>query len=113
MDISKALESTYINAELVSQSPTKKLVILDEGSFQKREYDGKVSDKFELIVEIDRKRKTWSPNKDTIRNLIIAYGKDSTNWIGKIVNLQVSSVRGKFTVTGMPMPEPIVTTQDV
>ena len=96
MDTTKATEGKYVNAEIVKGSPTKKCVIINEGEF----VDGDYGEKFQLTVEIDGKQKIWSPNKDSIKNLQLAFGKDSINWVGKIIKLKVVIFKGKETVNG-------------
>jgi hypothetical protein len=109
VDTTKAKEGKYINSDLVRESPTKKLVIIDEGEF----VDGDYGEKFQMNVTIDRKDKIWSPNKDSISNLHEAYGRESKDWVGKIIKLKVTKYKGKDTVTGEPMPEPVISTDSV
>jgi hypothetical protein len=104
VDVSKAMESSYITVDLVRESPTKKCIILNEGEYVEAEYQGKKYTKFEFDVEIDKKRKKWSPNKDTVKNISEEYGRDSSNWIGKIIKLSIGKIAGKDTVNGMPIP---------
>ena len=100
VDTTRASEGKYVNADMVKDSPTKKCIIIDEGEY----VDGDYGEKFQLTVEIDKKQKIWSPNKDSIKNLQEEYGKDSALWVGKIVKLSTLSVRGKITVNGAPIP---------
>jgi len=96
MDTSKATEGKYINGEMVKNSPTKKCVILDEGEF----VEGQFGEKFQLTVEIDGKQKIWSPNKDSIVNIQDKMGKDSKFWIGEIIKLRTTTIKGKSIVIG-------------
>jgi hypothetical protein len=104
VDVTQAMESSYLNPDIVRGSDTKKCVILDEGEYISGEYQGKKYVKFELLVEIDGKQKKWSPNKDSVKNISEELGKDSKNWVGKIIKLQVGKSNGKDTVNGIPMP---------
>lgn len=104
VDVTKAMESGYITVDLVRESPTKKCVVLDEGEYVQAEYKGEKYEKLVLTVEIDMKRKKWSPNKDTLKNISEEYGTDSIKWIGKLIKLSVGKHLGKDTVNGMPMP---------
>lgn len=110
VDVTKAMESGYVTVDLVRESPTKKCVILDEGKYEETEYKGQKYEKFSLLVELDHKRKMWSPNKDTIKNISEEYGRDSIKWIGQIIKLSVGKTNGKDTVNGMPMPIPMLKT---
>jgi hypothetical protein len=99
VDTTRASEGKYVNADMVRDSPTKKLVIMDEGEYVEGDY----GEKFQLTVEIDGKQKIWSPNKDSIKNIQDVKGKDSKNWIGVIVQLSNLKIRGKDTVNGFPL----------
>ena len=99
VDTTRASEGKYVNADMVKDSPSKKLVIIDEGEF----VDGDYGEKFQVTVEIDGKQKIWSPNKDSLLNIQAVFGKDSKNWIGKIISLSTMKVRGKDTVQGVPL----------
>ena len=96
VDTTKATEGKYVNAEMIKNSPTKKLVIIDEGEF----VDGDYGEKFQLTVELDAKQKIWSPNKDSIVNIQDKMGRDSKFWIGTIIKLRTTKVKGKDMVIG-------------
>lgn len=113
VDTTKAMESKYVNADLIRNSPTKKCVILNEGEYTQKEYQDKAYEKFELLVEIDYKQKMWAPNKDTIKNIAEEFGKDSAEWVGKIIKLSVGKINGKDTVNGMPIVVQKVTKEDI
>jgi hypothetical protein len=104
VDVSRAMESSYVDVDLVRESPTKKCVILDEGDYLIGDYQGKKYEKFELLVEIDKKQKKWCPNRDTVHNISAVHGKDSASWPGKIIMLQISKKNGKDIVLGLPLP---------
>ena len=98
VDTTRAIEGKYVNSEMVKNSPTKKCVVIDEGSYVKGDY----GEKFQLTVEIDGKQKIWSPNKDSLKNMQNSWGMDSAKWIGHIVSLSTIIMRGKETVNGAP-----------
>lgn len=102
VDVTQAMEGKYVNADMVRNSKTKKLVIIDEGKYEESDYGAKLH----LTVEIDGKQKTWSPNKDSVKNIAEEYGTDSRQWIGKIIKLSNGKINGKDTVNGMPIPMP-------
>lgn len=97
VDTTRASEGKYMNADMVKLSPTKKCVIIDEGEYVEGDY----GEKFQISVEIDKKIKIWSPNKDSLKNIQEVAGMDSANWIGKIIKLSTLKVRGKDTVNGV------------
>jgi len=96
MDTTRATEGKYVNADMVKNSTTKKLVIIDEGEFVEGDY----GEKFQLTVEIDGKQKIWSPNKDSIVNIQDVMGKDSKFWIGTIIKLRTTKIKGKDSIIG-------------
>lgn len=102
VDVTQAMESSYVNADLVRASTTKKCVILDEGEYIEAEFKGNKYAKFQLTVEIDMKKKIWAPNKDTLKNLSEEWDTNTKTWVGKIVKLSVGKSNGKDTVNGIP-----------
>lgn len=97
MDATQYAETDYITAELVKQAKIKKAVIIGEVKAEATDYGEKLT----CPVEIDGKRKTYRPNKDTIKNLISALGSDTKAWLGKTLILNVISVMGKESVLGV------------
>ncbi len=94
-DTKEALESQYVNAELISNSESKKLVVVDEGSYEETQFGKRLT----LNVDVDGKRKIWRPNKDSVANLNEGYGgTDTKTWVGKTVNLQIVRILGKDAV---------------
>lgn len=104
VNVTQAMESSYIDVDLIRNSPTKKAVILNEGDYVSGEYNGKKYIKFEILVEIDKKQKTWAPNKDSVKNIAAEYGEDSKNWIGKFIKLQLMKVNGKDQINAQVIP---------
>lgn len=96
MDVTQYGESDYITAEIVKQSKSKTCVVIGDATVE----DTKFGDKMQILVEIDGKKKKYRPNKDTIKNLIETYGRDSKAWLGKEIRLQVISNLGKECVVG-------------
>jgi len=96
VDTGKALESEYVTAELVMNSPTKKAVFIDEGKYEQSDYGEKLT----LHIGIDGKTKIYRPSKDTVHNLRAAYGVDSAQWVGKFVIFRIVRYKGKDVVLG-------------
>lgn len=97
VDSTQASESDFITADIVKQSPTKKLLVLGEGKYEETDF----GERLEIPVEIDGKKKRYRPNKDTVKNLQAKYGKDTKTWLGKVISVQVMSVAGKDSVIGV------------
>lgn len=98
MDASEFGEGDYISAALVKASPTKKCVILGDGTREEVTFQGKTSTKLTLPVEIDGKKKSYRPNKDSVNNIMGVLGKDTKGWLGKVLSFTVISVLGKECV---------------
>jgi hypothetical protein len=113
VDVTQAMEGTYLTCDIVRDSPTKKMAIVDAGEYKEATYENKKYEKFELTVEIDFKKKSWAPNKDSIRNLAAAYGRDSRLWVGKICQATIQKVNGKDGIVAYPMPEIKVSSEQV
>lgn len=109
VDVTRATESKYLNSDIVKNSPTKKLVILNGGEYVEGDY----GERFQLECEIDGKKKIWSPNKDTLLNLMGEFGLYTELWIGKIVKLQTVKLRGKDAIIGIPFEVPKVSSESV
>jgi hypothetical protein len=103
VDVSKAMESDFVNVDLIRDSPTKTAVFIDEGSYEPMEYQGKKYEKFNIKIEIDGKMKIYSPNKDSVSNISKVYGLNSKLWIGQAIFLRVLKLNGKDVVIGMPL----------
>lgn len=96
MDARQFGESDYITAAIVKASPSKKAVVISDAKVEETEFGERLT----LQVEIDGKKKTYRPNKDTVRNLIEALGSETKGWLGKTVSFTVNSVMGKDSVIG-------------
>jgi len=103
VDVTCAMESDYVNVDLIKASPTKKCVVINEGVYEDAEYQGKKYNKFNIGIEIDMKQKIWSPNKDSVKNIAEVYGMDSKNWVGKVLLMRVIKQNGKDVVIGLPL----------
>lgn len=106
----------YLDATMVGNGDI--VVLLDEGVFREPEETGLSRTVFQIRVGLpDQRRKTWTMNKTTRRNLAKAYGDDSANWVNKRVRIQVlqQNVRGevKDVLYGHPVEGGPATQQKV
>lgn len=95
VDSTEAMESQFVTVDLVKSSPTKKLVIIDPGDYEKTDYGNRLT----MGVNIDGKRKLWRPNIETVENLQVL-GKDTVEWLAKPIVLVVEKRSGKEAVIG-------------
>ena len=97
MDITEFVGNS-VTVEVVKASPTKSLVILSGGAL--KDYEGKK--KLCMLVEMDGKQISYTPNKTSLRAIAAKYGNESTAWIGKPIMLAIGSINGKEAVIASP-----------
>ena len=97
VDISEAMESDYVSVDVVKQSKTKTIVVIDPGQYEPDDYGNR---KLTMVVNLDGKQKKWRPNKKTMQNLQ-GLGQDTTEWLGKPIVLSIELYNGKEMVVGM------------
>jgi len=98
VDTTQAMESQFVTVQAVKDSQSKRLVVISGGTYEAGQ-DG--TQRLSLMVEMDGKRKTWRPNRNTVKNLQ-AYGKDSEQWVGKPIRLMVMTINNRELVIGTP-----------
>ena len=84
--------------------------ILNEGITREADFGtGKPRVVFEIEVEHNKVKKTWTTNKTTLKGFIKAWGDDTKKWIGKKAKLSLVkvNVRGeiKDSIIGVPTNE--------
>ena len=98
MDVTELLGDN-ITLDVVKSSPSKKIVILSGGAM--KDFDGKK--KMVVLVEMDGRQINYIPNKTTMKKIAAVYGKESSAWMGKQVQLAVGAINGKEAVIGEPV----------
>ncbi len=98
VDATKACESDFMTSDLVTNSPTKKVVIVSGGEYVKDQF----GDRLELKVTLDKKLKTWKPNRETCNNLKNAFGAETEGWMSKIVSLTLKNTPKGPSIIGVP-----------
>lgn len=99
MDTRDFAEGDYVTAELVKNSVTKKLVIVDEA----KGVPTKFGDRLECTVSIDGKLKKWKLNQASVKNMH-QISTDSKFWVSRAVQLMVE----KDKVIGTPILDQVV-----
>lgn len=102
VDAQEAAESNFITAELIEDSPTKRLVVVSGGSYE----EGQFGRRLQIKVNIDKKEKRWNPNRTTVQSCIAAWGKDTDEWIGKTIEASVKEENGRKNINGVPLETP-------
>jgi excinuclease UvrABC nuclease subunit len=72
-------------------------VILNEGGVEYN--DTLKKEMFNIQVELNGKKKTYSPNNKAGQELQKAYGMDSKNWVGK--KFEILHIQGKMVIRTM------------
>ena len=94
--------SNNVNVNMVKNSPSKILVILNEG-IEKAGQDG--IKRLNFLVEMDKQAKNYLPNSSSMEGMIAAWTYDTKKWIGKKVYLEVKMMRGREAILGKPIKE--------
>jgi len=101
MDATKFGESNYITAQLIEQSKTKTAVIIGDSTSEETDYGEKLT----VPVEIDGKKKTYRPNKDSVKNIIEELGSETSTWIGSQLSFSLFNFAGKQCVNSIVKKE--------
>ena len=98
MDATQYSESDYVTAQMVKDAKNKIVQITGDAKIEPTDF----GEKLELPIEIDGKKKKYRPNKDTIKNMMQSWGKETKNWIGDQIELHTMSINGKDSIIGVP-----------
>ena len=109
VDITEALESDYLTADLVNNLKERVGTIVSDGKYEDVEYNNIKSRRLTLQVDVNGRQKIWRPNRDSIKNLSGAFGRDTKLWMGKKIAFNVVSMMGKDSVIAIPAPDIAVT----
>jgi hypothetical protein len=108
VDITEATESPFLTTDLIEESQTKTGVIVDGGSYEKGEFGRKLV----MKIQFDKKMKTWTPNRESSKNMQSAWGNDTDTYVGKSVLFSVVEAQNKKkSVIATPIKQPEVTTE--
>jgi len=94
MDATQFAESDYLTVEIVKNSKSKQAVVVGNATIEATEY----GDKLQILVEIDEKQKKYKPNKDSVKNIIQAYGGETKGWLGKVLFFNIVTIMGKESI---------------
>lgn len=100
MDTKDLIGGNNVTLDVVRTSQSRKAVILSGGAM-KTFQDGKT--KLSLLVEMDGKSLTYTPNKTSLKNISLAYGYESNNWVGKSITYETGIIQGKDAIIARPI----------
>ena len=95
------LGNRWVSSKTVDQGDVVKF--LDEGEWKESQFknpDGTKKNQFVMTVGVKGSEMQMALNKTNREAMIVAYGKETKEWIGKtaIINLENALVAGKRTV---------------
>ena len=95
MDVNELVQSKWLTAQNVKESPTKTVVILGAGS--QEEVVSSKGEKYKALVlpvQLDALSKDWRVNRTSIRKLVDKLGSKTEFWVGKPVVLTTMLMQG-------------------
>ena len=95
MDVNELVQSKWLTAQNVKESPTKTVVILGAGS--QEEVVSSKGEKYKALVlpvQLDALTKDWRVNRTSIRKLVDKLGSRTELWTGKQVVLTTMLMQG-------------------
>jgi hypothetical protein len=96
MDVTDLVQSVWLTAQEVNNSPSKIATILSEGVREEVSSDSK-GVKYQavrLVVEFDRVQKEWRPNRYALKKLAERFGAETKGWVGKQIALTTMLMQG-------------------
>jgi hypothetical protein len=104
VDVSEALESEYINIDEVERSENKVAIVVDSGSYELDEYNGRTQRKLTIMVDFNKKLKKYRPNRDSIKNLQ-TWGNNTDSWVNKTIKFNITHINGQKRINAVPHSE--------
>lgn len=101
VDSTRATESEWVNVDLVRQKQPLKAIITDGGKYE----EGKYGEQLVIGLEVNKKAKKYSPNRDSAANMKNMYGAETNAWVGYIIELSITRSNGKEIVIAVPTRE--------
>ena len=95
MDVTELVQSKWLTAQEIKDSPTKTVVIL--GSGQQEEVLSTKGERYKALVvpvQIDGRTKDWRLNRTSIKKLAEKFGRDTQVWVGKPILLTTLMMQG-------------------
>jgi len=84
-------DGNYLSAKTIKVG--EYIVFTSMGSVAEKAYKGEKSrNKFEILVTLDGKEKTWSMSKTGMKSVIDLLGDETDKWVGKAVVLGLADV---------------------
>lgn len=95
MDVTDLVQSQYLTVQEVNNSPTKIVTILNEGIKEDVvDSKGQKYQSVKILVELDKVKKDWRPNKFALKKLAERFGNNTSLWVGKQFALKTMLMQG-------------------
>ena len=95
MDVTDLVQSVWLTAQEVNNSPSKIATILSEGVREEvSDSKGVKYQAVKLVVELDKVQKEWRPNKYALKKLAERFGSETKGWVGKQIALTTMLMQG-------------------
>lgn len=89
------VQSKWLTAQEVKNSPTKIATILDQGKEEVvTTTKGEQYQAITILIELDKNKKEWRLNKTALRKIATAFGTETSQWVGKQVALTTMLMQG-------------------
>jgi hypothetical protein len=95
MDVTELVQSKWLTAQQVKDSPSKTVVILGQGL--QEEVLSTKGEKYKALVlpvQLDGVGKDWRVNRTSLRKLVVLFGIRTESWVGKSVLLTTILMQG-------------------
>lgn len=95
MDITNLVQSQWLTAQEVKNSPTKVVVIVDQGKLE--ESTSQKGEKYQALVlrvELDKVEKQWKLSRYAAKKLADKFSAETKEWLGKQVLLTTMLMQG-------------------
>lgn len=95
MDVSELVQSKWLTAQNVKESPSKTVVIIGQGL--QEEVTNNKGEKYKALilpVQIDGLSKEWRVNRSSLKKLISLFGVRTESWVGQKVVLTTMLMQG-------------------
>lgn len=95
MDVTDMVQSKWLTAQDVKESPTKTVVIIGAGS--QEEVVSTKGEKYKALVlpvQIDGRNKDWRVNRNSLKKLSSIFTVKTESWVGQKVLLTTMLMQG-------------------
>src|SRR3990167_1966907 len=81
----------FLNCDTAKDSDI--IEIIGEGSYTDKDYEGKKSNSLDIPVRNGPKELIYTPNMDSGKKLVKAFGQDTAKWIGQKFQITIVKVK--------------------